>query len=365
MAMELSNSRWKLRFGNGTKVHDKTVKAGDRQGLVAAIARARTKLKVAADGAVRSCYEAGRDGFWLHRFLGRQGVENLVVDPASIEVNRRRRRAKTDRLDAEKLMMMLLRYHLYGETTVWKICRVPEPGAEDERRPGRELDRLTRERTGHLNRIRGLLATQGVHGVRPDRMDPLTVSDWAAQGLAPALAAELMREQQRLHLVNEQIRQLEAEKSRRLAEPQTEADRKAAKLLQVRSVGSVTSWTLAKELFGWRQFRNGGQLGALAGLAGTPYSSGDSSREQGISKAGNPRVRHVCVELAWSWLRFQPQSELSQWFARRFGGGGRRLRRVGIVALARRLLVALWRYVEYDELPAGAVLRKPGAGKAL
>lgn len=356
MAMELSNSKWRLRFGNGTTVHDKTVEAGDQKGLVEAIERARTRLKVAKGAPVRSCYEAGRDGFWLHRFLQEQGVENLVVDPASIEVNRRQRRAKTDRLDAEKLLLMLLRYHLYGEKTVWKICRVPEAESEDERRPGRELDRLTKERTGHLNRIRGLLVTQGVSGVKPGRVDLETVKEWDGKPLPPALAAELAREQQRLRLVGEQIRQIEAERNQRLAEPQTASDRKAGKLLELRGVGPVSSWMLAKELFGWREFQNRREVGAVAGLTATPYDSGDSSRSQGISKSGSPWVRSVCVELAWSWLRFQPQSELSKWFAQRFGGGGKRLRRIGIVALARKLLVALWRYVEQDQLPAGAVL---------
>ena len=356
MAMELSNRTWKLRFGNGTTVHDKTVKAGDQKGLMEAVKRARGRLKIPSEAPVRSCYEAGRDGFWLHRFLQKHGIENLVVDPASIEVNRRQRRAKTDRLDAAKLLLMLLRYHLYGEKTVWKICRVPELESEDDRRLGRELNRLTRERTGHLNRIRALLVTQGVAGVRPRKVDFQTIRNWDGQALPSAMAAELEREQQRLRLVDEQIRQIEAARNQRLAEPRTESDRKAGKLLQLRAVGPVSSWMLAKELFGWRHFHNRREVAAVAGLTATPYDSGDSSRCQGISKAGSPWVRSVCIELAWSWLRFQPQSELSQWFHQRFGGGGGRMRRVGIVALAMLLLVALWKYVEFDELPAGALL---------
>jgi transposase len=364
MAMELSNSRWRLRFGNGSAVHDKTVKAGDQAGRVEAIGRARTRLKGPAEAPVRSCYEAGRDGFWLHRFLQKHGVENLVVDPASIEVNRRQHHAKTDRLDAEKLLLMLLRYHLYGEKTVWKICRVPAAENEDERRVNRELERLTKERTGHMNRIRALLVIQGVAGVKPATVDLEAVADWEGKALAPALAAELKREPERLRLVSGQIRQIEAARNQRLAEPQSDADRKASKRLQLRGVGPVSSSVLAKELFGWRQFRNRREVGAVAGLTGTPYDSGAGRREQGISKSGSRWVRTACVELAWNWLRFQPQSQLSEWFAIRFGGGGKRQRRTGIVALARKLLVALWRYVEHDELPAGAVLSIPRVRKA-
>lgn len=355
MAMELSSKKWKLQFGDGRKVRSKSVDAGEQGGLLSEIAKAKERLGLPADAPVVSCYEAGRDGFWIHRFLEKHGIENLVVDPASIEVNRRKRRAKTDRLDAEKLLLMLLRYRLYGEKTVWKICRVPCEEAEDERRVGRELDRLTKERTGHLNRIRSLLV---LHGVRAGPLvDLSTVTDWQGKPLMPELLAELQREQQRLEQVNEHISHLQSVKRQRLACPLSDADRKAEKLMRLRAVGPVSSWTLSKEFFSWRQFRNRRQVGAAAGLTGTPYDSGESRRDQGISKSGNKWVRKTCIELAWSWVRYQPQSALSQWFVRRFGSGGKRMRRIGIVALARKLLIALWKYVEHDELPEEAVLK--------
>jgi transposase len=357
MAMELSSKTWRLRFGDGKKVRDRSVAARDLAGLMSEIAASKERLGLAADTPVVSCYEAGRDGFWIHRFLTKHGVENLVVDPASIEVDRRKRRAKTDRLDAERLLLMLLRYRLYGERTTWKICRVPSEEAEDERRVGRELDRLTKERTGHLCRIRSLLVVCGVEA--EPLADLSLVTDWEGKPLLREQLAELEREQVRLRLVNQQIRQVQALKRQRLGCPVSEADRKASKLMKLRAVGPVTSWTLSKEFFGWRDFQNRRQVGSAAGLTGTPYDSGESRREQGISKAGSKWVRKTCIELAWNWLRYQPQSALSLWYVQKFGSGGRRLRRIGIVALARKVLVALWKYLEHDDLPEGAWLKQP------
>lgn len=360
MALELSNKKWKVAFA--TPRHNPrqvSLRAGDRDGLQQQIAKAKAKFALATDVAVKSCYEAGRDGFWVHRLLQSLGIENVVVDSSSIEVNRRARRRKTDRLDAEKLVRMLMRYH-GGESRLWGVARVPSEAEEDERRLHRERERLIRERTAHRTRIRALLALQGLR-VDPnwrrlaEQLDSLR--RWDGQPLPSGLAAELRREAQRLQTLEAQLREVEQAQTRQLAKPQSESEQQAAKLHQLRAVGPVSALVLAKEFFGWRDFRNRREVGGLAGLTGTPYDSGGSERDQGISKAGNRRVRTLSVELAWSWLRFQPQSELSRWYVRRFGTGSNRMRRIGIVALARKLLVALWKYLVHGELPAGALQR--------
>lgn len=356
MAMELSNSDWKLAFGWQGRMRKVTVAAADTAGLGEAILRARHKFGLGPEVEVVSCYEAGRDGFWIDRMLKGEGVDNVVVDPASIERPRRARPVKTDRLDAEKLLEMLVRW-VGGEKRVWRVVRVPGAAEEDARQLHRELERLKKERNEHLSRIRSLLV---LHGVRIKSVSAHTlgaVRDWRGCELPEGLRGDINRELARLELVREQIAEVESIQKEALKVPGNEAQRKAQKLLRLRSVGPVSSWTLSHEFFGWREFDNRRQVGCSAGLTGTPYASGQSSRDQGISKAGNPRVRRVMVELAWSWLRYQPHSELSQWFWRRFGHGTSRMRRVGIVALARKLLVALWKYVEKDELPAGAVLK--------
>jgi transposase len=352
MAMELSASTWGLAFSNEEKVRQITALAGDQAGLLRQVQRAKEKLGLAADAPVVCCYEAGRDGFWIHRFLERAGIRNYVVDAASIEVNRRKRRVKTDRLDAERLVRMLMRYEK-GERTVWRVARVPSEAAEDERRLHREIQRLKQERTSHCNRIRGLLV---LHGVRLGRQAIVGLAvarlrTWDGQEVPVALRAELLR------VLVKQIKEMEQTQEQRIKTPQTASDRVASTLHQLRAVGPVSAWILSKEFFGWRTFRNRREVGALAGLTGTPYSSGSSERDQGISKAGNRHVRWVMIELSWRWLQLQPASALSQWFWARFGHGNARMRRIGIVALARKLLVALWKYVDHGEVPAGARVR--------
>jgi transposase len=358
MAMELSASTWGLAFSNEEKVRQITALAGDQAGLLRQVQRAKEKLGLAADAPVVCCYEAGRDGFWIHRFLERAGIRNYVVDAASIEVNRRKRRVKTDRLDAERLVRMLMRYEK-GERTVWRVARVPSEAAEDERRLHREIQRLKQERTSHCNRIRGLLV---LHGVRLGRQAIVGLAvarlrTWDGQEVPVALRAELLREGARLQVLVKQIKEMEQTQEQRIKTPQTASDRVASTLHQLRAVGPVSAWILSKEFFGWRTFRNRREVGALAGLTGTPYSSGSSERDQGISKAGNRHVRWVMIELSWRWLQLQPASALSQWFWARFGHGNARMRRIGIVALARKLLVALWKYVDHGEVPAGARVR--------
>jgi len=355
IAFELAQRHWRLAFGDGVgRARLVTLEAGDQVAVKEAIAKARIHFGLDEAAAVVSCYEAGRDGFWLHRWLLECGVENLIVDSGSIEVNRRQRRAKTDRLDALKLLSMLMRY-MGGERRVWTVLHVPTTEQEDARRPHRERERLERERLAHSNRIRGLLMLHNI------RVKTIGGAKWCQRlaalrvHLPVQLWAELGRESERLRLVVEQLRALEAERAQSLiqADPARE---KTVKLLELVSIGPTSAWVLAREVF-WRTLRNRREVAHCAGLAPMHYASGESAHEQGISKAGNRRVRVLTVQLAWCWLRYQPQSALAQWFNVRFAGGGSRIRRIGIVALARRLLIALWRYVEYGVIPEGATLK--------
>src|SRR6266513_2291145 len=357
MAFELGEKNWKLSLGDAARSPSHyTVAAGDTSTLLECIAKAKVRCTLAPEARVHSCYEAGRDGFWLHRWLIEHGIDNIVVDSASIEVNRRARRAKTDRLDADKLLAMLLRY-AGGERRVWSVVRVPTPEEEDARRAHRELGRLGQERTAHINRIRALLV---LNNLRVKYVGGRMWQHWwtgHAQELAPCVRAEIERESARLFLVKKQMDAIEAEQRQAVAagtEPQV------AGLAQLRGIGMSSGWMLAKELFGWRRFRNRREVAGCLGLTPSPYASGESETQQGISKAGNQPARNLLGELAWSCLRYQPQSELSQWFNRRFAGGGKRMRRIGIVALARRLAIALWRYLEDGLIPQGAQLKALG-----
>jgi transposase len=307
-----------------------------------------------------SCYEAGRDGFWLHQYLESCEIENLVVDSSSIEVNRRKRRAKTDRIDAGKLLGMLMRYH-GGEKKVWSIVRVPSVEAEEGMNLGRELETLKKERTRHSNRIKGLLMLHGIVLAHPRSKKFLSELEdariWDGKKLAEDFKARIVREHQRLKLADEQIRGLKKQREKRVKSGETLCQRQVAQLRMLNGVGLESSWDFVMEYFGWRNFRNGKEVGALAGLTPTPHDSGGSLREQGISKAGNCRIRSLSVEIGWCWLRFQPLSKLSLWFNERFAQGGKRMRRIGIVALARRLLIDLWRYLKYGTVPEGACIK--------
>ena len=358
MALELSNKRWKLGFSNGCRQRQVTIESGDWVSLNDQITRAREKLGLPAGCRMVSCYEAGRDGFWIHRALVDQGIENQVIDSASIEVSRRKRRAKSDKVDVKALLRLLQRYW-QGERGMLSVVRVPTLEAEDHRRLHRERDRLLKERGAHSARIKSLLVA---HGIRLRLDGDFLVELDAARGglgyvLGPDLKAELVREYARYRLVDEQIRGLEQEQKARAQAGMDETMLQVNGLMQLKGVGWQSSWLLVMEFFGWRAFQNQRQVGACAGLTPTPYSSGDSEREQGISKAGNRRVRTLMIELSWLWLRYQPGSALSRWFQRRFAGGGKRMRRIGIVALARKLLIALWRYVTDGVIPEGAVLK--------
>jgi transposase len=358
LAFDLGWSGWKLAFST-CPVENPRIRgmaARKLEDLEAEIAKAKKRFGLPADAPVRSCYEAGRDGFWLHRYLTARGINNIVVDASSIEVPRRYRRAKSDGLDASKLLGMLLRYY-GGEKKVWSVVQVPTVETEDRRQLHRELLTLKGERTQHVNRIKGLLACCGlaseVDGKFPQRLAELRT--WDSQAVPPELQQRLLREFARWQVVDRQIAELERARVQRIVKSKEEAMDQVRRLLRLRGIGANSAWMFVMEFFSWRQIVNRRQLGALAGLTPTPYNSGDDSREQGISKAGNRRMRTMAIEIAWCWLRYQPGSRLSQWYRERFGGGKSRLRRIGIVALARKLLVALWRYLEHGELPAGAL----------
>jgi transposase len=363
MAIELSNDKWKLGFtiGFGQAPRLRDIPARDLSSLVKEIALAKERFGLPEKASVRSCYEAGRDGFWVHRFLQTQGVTNLVVDSSSIEVNRRKRRAKTDRLDAGKLLIMLMRFY-QGELKVWSVVHPPSPEEEDQRQLHREIMALKAEQTHYINQIKGLLAGQGVGlPISKDFLSRLEqVHLWDGSPLPTALHARLQRDYVRYELVKQQIHQLEGEREKTIRTSTTPAVEQVRQLLRLKGIGVESAWLYVMEFFAWRDFTNPREIGALAGLTPTPYSSGESSREQGISKAGNRRVRTMAVEIAWDWLHFQPESQLSRWYQARFAKGNSRVRRIGIVALARRLLVALWKYLETGALPQGACLKATG-----
>lgn len=358
MSLELGDKKWQLTLSDGRRSASRySVEAGDTAAVMRSIDKARERCKVGAQAKVHSCYEAGRDGWWLHRWLLEQGIDNIVVDSASIEVSRQARRAKTDRLDGDKLLAMLLR-HRAGER-VWSVVHEPTVADEDERRGHRELARLTKERTAHTNRISSLLV---LHNLRPGII--IGGRDWArwwdhhCEQVPSALRAEIERESARLGLVKQQFKALEGARRQELVDGKQPL---VAQLSRLRAIGPKGAWILVKELFGWRRFANRREVAGCLGLAPTPYASGDSQIEQGISKAGNRRARALLVELSWGWLRLQPGSALTQWFNRRFASAGKRQRRVGIVALARRLAIALWRFLEHGEIPPGATLKPVAA----
>ena len=360
LAFELSKEKWKLAFstGLGQKPRRRTMDAGDLLVLQQEIILAKRRFRLPEAVAVRSCYEAGRDGFWLHRYLLETKTENLVVDSSSIEVDRRAKRAKTDRIDVGKLLNMLIRYH-GGEQKVWRVVHVPSVEAEDKRHLHRQLSAFKADRTRHVSRIKGLLATQGLDlPLHVDFLERLEAARlWDGSPLPPGLRARVAREHEALRFVEQQIEALEAERDELIETSDDPSVVKVRQLMKLRAIGPVSAWLFVMEFFGWRQFRNRREVGGLAGLTPTPHQSGEESREQGISKAGNRPVRAMAVEIAWCWLRYQPDSELSLWFYKNFGHGGKRMRKVGIVALARKLLVALWRYLETGEIPAGAQLK--------
>lgn len=358
LALDLGRRRWTVGvlLPGDRDARLFQIAGGDREGLSKLIQHQRQAV---GDPGVRlvSCYEAGRDGFWLHRWLLAQGIENRVLDPASIEVPRRRRRVKTDRVDTLGLLRVLLRLDR-GETEMTRVVWVPAPAIEDARRQTRERQRLVRERTAHRNRIQGLLAAQGVTTIEVgarDWLDRLTVArSGDGRTLGAALVVEIRREAERLALVERQIKEVETAQRAALMSNTPSAER-ACKLKRFRGLGEVSANGLTHEAF-WRDFENRRQVSGAFGLTPWPWDSGDMHSDQPISKVGNRRARTLAIECAWLWTFHQPDSALTRWWRLRFANGGKRQRRIGIVALARKLMVALWRYLKEDLIPEGAVL---------
>ena len=360
LAFELGQNTWKLGFtiGVAQPPRERTIPAGDVARLQQEITRAKQRFGLPEDARVVSCYEAGRDGFWLHRYLVAHGIQNHVIDSARIEVNRRQRRAKTDRLDVRKLLTMLLR-HMAGERKVWRVVRVPSVEEEDRRQLHRELTTAKQDRTRVINRIKGLLAGHGVQLALQGDVDAQLdqVHQWDGSPLPSALRTRLKRAWQQGGFLTAHIQTLEAERRALLRRREDPVLDQVRQLFTLRGIGVNSAWLYVMEFFAWRDFQTPKQVGALAGLTPTPSQSGQSRRELGIAKAGNRHIRAMAIEIAWAWRRFQPDSALSQWYERRFGSGSARLRKLGIVALARKLLIALWRFVKTGVLPEGAVLK--------
>lgn len=364
MALDISATSWAVGFcDGGPKVRVRSVVRKDcgqaRDGLMTEVALARQAFGLSAQAPVLACYEAGRDGFWLARFLEQGGISCLVFDPSSIEVDRRAKQAKTDPIDAAKLVRLLVR-HAQGDSHV-RIVAQPSPEDEDARELGRTLERLQKNRRRYETVIQSLLFKHGID--RPwaasvqDELDDLRTGD--GRPLGDGLKLEIRLYGQNIALLEAQIDELEQWRLARIAQPETPVQAVAHDLNTLNGVGSIGAWTLAHELLGTRKFAGPRQVGGFLGLAPMPWASGKMSRCQGISKSGPGRLRALLVQMAWGWLRFQPGSAIVKWYTERFGEASKRSRRVGIIALARKLAVALWRFTEYGEIPEGAVLKNP------
>jgi transposase len=365
VAIELSQRSWlvTLHSPDKDKLSRHKLEGGDHVELLALISRVRERAARALGGvpAVVSCYEAGYDGFWLHRLLLAAGITNYVFDPASIAVDQRARRVKTDRIDGEKMLRTLMAY-LRGEPRVVRIVQVPAPEQEDVRRASRERGRLIKEQTAHTTRIKALLRLLGMAVGNPRRRDWLSwlaaQRDWQGQAVPRRMLAEIKHEHARLMLVREQLEALVQASAQ--ADPAPAAAQMAERnelLLRLKCLGPAFATTLTNEVF-YKDFRNRREVASYFGLTPSPWQSGGIDRDQGISKAGNPRARCAAIELAWLWLRHQPESALTRWFrSRTHNNASKRNKRIAIVALARKLMVALWRYLTTGLVPEGALLK--------
>lgn len=364
VAIELSQRSWlvALHCPDRDKISRHRLESGDHVGLLALIDRVRERATrvLGRAPAVVSCYEAGYDGFWLHRLLLAAGITNYVFDPASIAVDQRARPVKTDRIDGEKMLRTLMAY-LRGEPRVVRIVRVPCAEQEDARRATRERARLIKEQTAHTTRIKALLRLLGMAVGNPRRRDYLTwlaaQRDWQGQAVPPRMLAEIKHEHARLMLLREQLEELTPpQAAAELSPAAAQMAQRSERLLRLKCLGPAFSTTLTNEVF-YKDFRNRREVASYVGLTPSPWQSGGIDHDQGISKAGNPRARCAAIELAWLWLRHQPDSKLTQEYRRRTLNASKRIKRIAIVALARKLIVALWRYLTTGLVPDGAVLK--------
>ncbi len=357
IAIELSVTSWlvAVRLPGADKSRLHHLEGGGTKALLALIAelRARTSAKLDCAADVACCFEAGRDGFWLHRLLTAQGIDAYVLEPTSILVNQRARRAKTDRLDAEGMLRVLARW-LGGDRQVCSMVRVPTPEEEDAKRPHREREHLVQEKRRIENRIEALLFTQGIRGrpsLRSWDRDMAALRTGDGRALPTFMQAELNRLRRWLVLILELIREMESERAEaQTATAEDATTRKIIALQHIRGIGANFSAVLVREVF-YRSFGNRRQLASYVGIAPMPYQSGGMDRDRSTSRAGNPRARTTMIQLAWLWLRYQPGSALAIWFRERVGTLAGRTRRIAIVAMARKLLIALWRYVETGVVP--------------
>jgi transposase len=355
VAFELSKQEWKLALTTGFGIVPwvRTVTAGDLGAVQQVISQARSRFDLGAPAPVVSCYEAGRDGFWIHQALTQLGLANRVVDSASIEVSRRAHRAKTDRIDAMKLVLLLVRV-CAGDTRAWREVRVPRPADEAARHVSRERTDLVQEQTRLINQMRSWVALHGTALPAVRRGEWWTgLRDWSGAPLPRQVQDRVARADARWHLLEAQLDALNAAQ---VAAAKAAPASALGRLVQLKGVAATSAQVLMQEGLVWREFQNRRQIGGLLGFNPMPHQSGELSRDQHISHAGNPRLQSISIQLAWSWVRWQPASALSQWYRRRFGQG-KRARRVGIVAVARRLVIALWRYVTAGVIPDGAILK--------
>ncbi len=374
-AIELSSKNWLLgiQAPDGKKIRRHQVPAGDSAKLISHLERARARVQGDTDAQVRvmTCYEAGRDGFWLHRVLHANGIDNQVVDAASLLTDQKKKSKKTDRIDVRKILRALKLWH-EGDPEACRMVHVPTPEQEDERRGVREAQRMKKEQTGHLTRIASLTAQHGIWTFKPlrrdwrEQLDQLQTAD--GRPLPPRLKAEITRECERLHYLRDQLRQLTREDRARRREAKRSAEGKQpeektaleeraeliAHLQTLKGVGDVGASVLVDEVF-FRSFQNRQELAGYVGVTPQPNSSGPREADQGLDKAGNALARWAIIELAWRWLYYQPDSALSCWFHEQVGNARGRLRRIKIVAMARKLLIALWRYATQGIVPEDAV----------
>jgi transposase len=359
--LELSKSSWLLaiQFPDRPQPSLYPIKGGDTEGLMAKLTAARDRWTKASgeSPSITLCYEAGYDAFWLARFLKAHCIECLVVDSASLQVNRRGRRAKTDRIDVSVLLRGLIAWSR-GDRHVWSVVRIPSVDEEDLRRSHRERSRLVHERTAHINRIKGLLFAQGIRGLnvksrcKAIQIDKLVTGD--GHPVPPRLACEIAREIERLAMVQEQIAAIERERDE-APSPCKSTEEKRHLLLHLKGIGPSVSAVMAREVY-YRQFNNRRQVAGFLGLATSPHDSGQVERSQGISRAGSGPVRALMLQAAWLWIKYQPKSAITEWFLERTKGQSGRIRKIMIVAVARKLAIALWRYLEQGLVPQGAIL---------